>query len=40
MGGWLDEWMDGCKSHIRDCLQQLKTTFVKISKIMLTSKEN
>ena len=25
MGGWMGEWMDGCKNWVEDCLQQSKT---------------
>ena len=23
--GWMGRWMDGCKSHLKDCLQQPKS---------------
>ena len=22
VSGWMDEWMEGTKSHLKDCLQQ------------------
>ena len=25
MDGWVGGWMDGCKSRVKDCLQQSKT---------------
>jgi hypothetical protein len=26
MGGWMGGWVDGSKSHFKDCLQQSKTS--------------
>ena len=33
--GWQDGWMDGCKSRVKDCLQQSKIGKVIMSRGLL-----